>query len=48
MVWETWVQSHLKIVFVISLLDTQQYKVRIDGKVGQSGEGGCALQYTLV
>ena len=45
MVRETWVQSQVasyqrlkKIVLDTSLLNTQQYKVRIKGKVGQSWE----------
>ena len=37
-----------KMVFDASLLNTQQYKVRIKGKVGQSWERSCALPYTLV
>ena len=37
MVWETWVQSKtLKMVLDTSLLNTQQYKVCIKGKVEQS------------
>ena len=38
----------LKIVFDTSLLNTQQYKVRIDGKVDQSRERSSTLSYTLV
>ena len=46
MAWETWVQSQVesyqktqKMVLDASLLNTQQYKVRIKGKVEQSREG---------
>ena len=38
----------LKIVLDTSLLYTQQYKVRIKGKVEQSRERSSALPYTLV
>ena len=38
----------LKMVLDISLLNTQQYKVRIKGKVGQSRERSCELPYSLV
>ena len=38
----------LKMVFDTSLLNTQQYKVYIKGKVEQWREGGNALPYTLV
>ena len=45
MVWETWVQSPGRVIPKIlimvldtSLLKTQQYKVRIKGKVEQSRE----------
>ena len=38
----------LKMVLDTSLLNTQQYKVRIKGKVEQSGERSSALTYTLV
>ena len=38
----------LKIVLDTSLLNTQQYKVRIKGKVEQSRERSSALPYTLV
>ena len=38
----------LKMVLGISLLDTQQYKVRIKGKVEQSRERSSALPYTSV
>ena len=49
MVWETWVQSQVrhtkdfKLVLDFSLLNTQQYKMRIKGKVEQSWERSCAL-----
>ena len=52
---ETWVQSPgrvisktLKMVFDTFLLKTQQYKLRIKGKVEQSRERSSALLYTLV
>ena len=38
----------LKIVLDTSLLNTQQYKVRITGKVEQSRERSSALPYILV
>ena len=38
----------LKMVFDTSLLNTQQYKVRIKGKVDQSRERSSALPYTSV
>ena len=38
----------LKMVLVTSLLNTQQYKVRIKSKVEQSRERSSALPYTLV
>ena len=38
----------LKIVLDTSLLNTQQYKVRIKGKVEQSRERSSALPYTSV
>ena len=38
----------LKMVLDTSLLNTQQYKVRIKGKVDQSRERSSALLYTLV
>ena len=38
----------LKMVLDTSLLNTQQYKVRIKGKVEQSRERGSALPYTSV
>ena len=37
-----------KMVLDTSLLNTQQYKVRIEGKVEQSRERSSALPYTLV
>ena len=38
----------LKMVHDISLLNTQQYKVRIKGKVEQSRERNSTLPYTSV
>ena len=38
----------LKMVLDASLLNTQQYKVRIEGKVEQSRERSCPLLYTSV
>ena len=38
----------LKMVLDTSLLNTQQYKVRIEGKVEQSRERSSALPYTMV
>ena len=38
----------LKMVLDTSLLYTQQYKVRIKGKVGQFSERSSALPYTSV
>ena len=38
----------LKMVLDTSLLNTQQYKVCIKGKVEQSGERSSALPYILV
>ena len=38
----------LKMVLDTYLLNTQQYKVRIKGKVGQFWERSSALPYTLV
>ena len=38
----------LKLVLDTSLLNTQQYKVRIKGKVGQFRERSSALSYTSV
>ena len=37
-----------KMVLDTSLFNTQRYKVRIKGKVGQSCERSSALPYTLV
>ena len=37
-----------KMVLDATLLKTQHYKVRINGKVEQSREWGSALPYTLV
>ena len=37
-----------KMVLDNSLLNTQQYKVCIEGKVDQSRERSCTLPYTLV
>ena len=37
-----------KMVLDTSLLNTQQYKVRIKGKVEQSREKSCALPFTSV
>ena len=54
MVRETWVQSqvvsyqNLKILLDTSLLNTQQYKVRIKGKVEQSREKSSTLPYSSV
>ena len=52
---ETWVQSQvriipktLKMVLDTSLLNTQQYKVHIEGKVDQFRELSSALPYTSV
>ena len=38
----------LKMVLDASLLNTQHYKVRIEGKVEKSWERNSALPYTLV
>ena len=38
----------LEMVLGNSSLNTQQYKVRIKGKVEQSRERSCTLPYTLV
>ena len=38
----------LKMVLDTSLLNTQQYKVRIKSKVEQSWERSCVLPYTSV
>ena len=54
MTQETWVQSQvesyqrLKKWYFISLLNSQQYKVGIKGKVEQSRERSSALSYTSV
>ena len=40
------IQKILKMVLEASLLNTQQYKVRIRGKVEQSRERSSALSYT--
>ena len=54
MAQETWVQSQvasyqtLKMVLDTSLLNTQQYMVRIKGNVEQSRERSSALPYTSV
>ena len=54
MLWETRVQSQvasyqtLKMVLDTSLLNTQQYKVRIKGKVEQSRERSSAILYASV
>ena len=40
------IPKNLKIVLDTSLLNTQQYKVRIKGKVEQSRERSSALPYT--
>ena len=52
MIRETWVQSPVasyerlkKMVLDTSLLNTQQYKVRIKGKVEQAREKSSALPY---
>ena len=42
------IRKTLKMVLDTSLLNTQQYKVRIKGKVEQSWERSSALSYTLV
>ena len=38
----------LKMVLDVSLLNTQQYKVHIKGKIEQSREKSCTLIYTSV
>ena len=38
----------LKMILDTSLFNTQQYKVRIEGKVEQSGERRSGLPYTSV
>ena len=40
------IPKHLKMVLDTSLLNTQQYKVHIKGKVEQSWERNGALPYT--
>ena len=54
---KTWVQSQVesyqrlkkkKMVLDATLVNTQHYKVRINGKVEQSRERSSALPYTLV
>ena len=42
------IQKTLKMLLDTSLLNTQQYKVRIEGKVEQSRERSSALLYTSV
>ena len=42
------IPKYLKMVLDTSLLNTQQYKVHIEGKVEQSRERSSALPYTLV
>ena len=42
------IKKTLKMVFDTSLLNTQQYKVIIEGKVEQSKERSHALPYTSV
>ena len=42
------IQKTLKMVFDTSLLNTQPYKVRIEGKVEQSRERNSVLPYTSV
>ena len=42
------IPNTLKMVLHTSLLDTQQYKVRIKGKVEQSRERSSALRNTSV
>ena len=42
------IQKTFKMVLDTSLLNTQQFKVRIKGKVEQSRERSSALPYTLV
>ena len=53
MVWETWVQDQVesyqtlkKMVLDATLLSTQHYKARINGKVEQSRERSSALPIT--
>ena len=42
------IPKNLKMVLDIALLNTQQYKVHIKGKVEQSRERSSTLPYTLV
>ena len=42
------IPNTFKMVLDTSLLNTQQYKVRIEGKVEQSRESSSALPYTSV
>ena len=42
------IPNTFKMVLDISLLNTQQYKARIKGKVEKSRERSCALRYTFV
>ena len=42
------IRKTLKLVLDTSLLNTQQYKVRIEGKVEQSRERSSILSYTSV
>ena len=42
------IPNTLKMVLDTSLLNTQQYKVHIEGKVEQSRERSSALSYTSV
>ena len=42
------IPKRLKMVFDATLLNTQNYKVRIKGKMEQSREKSNALPYTLV
>ena len=44
----SWITSYQKMVLDTTLLNTQQYKVRIKGKVEQSWENSSALPYTSV
>ena len=46
--WRTLMLKNLKMVLNTSLLNTQQYKVRIKGKVEQPWERSSALPYTCV
>ena len=41
-------QRLLKMVLDTSMLNSQQYKVRVKGKVEESRESSCALPYTSV